>query len=593
MNRRESATSGRVAARHPHWDAAKLAPMIARIFALLLVLAPWAGAAEVPLPPRAKDAESGTAFARRIASWDRERREAAVVAEVRVGNVPAFWRNFVAVQLGDAAIWVSPDYLCVGSDEDYWLAPLTPATAQLIADELGCVLPTRKIVDAIYRAAPLKLEPSAIVPSKTMTTAPVFTLHNETLHAQRWEALAAHPLGTLVAGHKKDVVITPKLATSPGRVAIYGWHRPDGKAIQSLYLGHAATWADYSHGVRLVRQAMTVTGVATTVEAVLADKERSGLLSDEGPIAQARYGEKPGAAASGADEVMEEINFEGGVRAVVNSPAKLDPTKPVRLILYAAPAGNTIEQTIGRRIQLGEDWHFDIQHIGAQTRWLRARTRDANLVVAYLQADQKSFVLWKRLFPDHSNRCVTMVEALKKRFPGAKLVLTGHSAGGSFTFSYLDGVEKIPDDVERIAFLDSDYAYDAAKGHGAKLTDWLVASDAHRLCVLAYEDYVALLNGKTFVSEQGGTWGRSHAILADLTAKFPFTRSDAGGLQRHTALEGRVQFLLKENPEKAVLHTRQVELNGFIQGMLSGTAQEGKGYVYLGDRAYADLIADK
>lgn len=567
--------------------------MIARIFALWLVLASWTGAAELSLPPRAKDAEGGTAFAQRIASWDRERREAAVVAEVRAGNVPAFWRRFVKVSLGEAIIAVAPDYLCIGSDEDYWLAPLTPATAQAVADELGCVLPTRKIVDAIYRAAPLKLEPSTIVPSKSMTTAPVFTLHNETIRAQRAEALAAHPLGTLVAGHKKDVVITPRLATSPGHVAIYGWHRSNGTAIQPLYLGHAATWADYSHGVRLVRREMTVAGVATTVEAVLADQARNALLSDEGPITQARYSEKPGGTPVSAGEVTEEITFEGGVRAVVNSPAQLDPSKPVRLVLYAAPAGNTIEQTIGHRLVPGDDWHFDIQHVGAQTRWLRAHQSDASLVVACLQCEQKSFVLWKRVHPDHPQRCVAIVEALRKRFPGAKLVLTGHSAGGSFTFSYLDGVEKIPDDVERIAFLDSDYAYEAAKGHGAKLAAWLMASASHRLCVIAYQDYLAVLGGKTFVSEQGGTWGRSQALLGDLAEKFPFTRTEAAGLQRHTALDGRVEFLLKENPEKAVLHTKQVELNGLIQGMLAGTALEGKGYVYLGERAYGDLIADK
>jgi hypothetical protein len=82
-------------------------------------------------------------------------------------------------------------------------------------------------------------------------------------------------------------------------------------------------------------------------------------------------------------------------------------------------------------------------------------------------------------------------------------------------------------------------------------------------------------------------------MLGDLGATFPFARSDEAGLQRHTALAGRVEFLLKENPEKAVLHTRQVERNGFIQGMLSGTEREGQGYVYLGERAYADLVSDK
>jgi len=41
------------------------------------------------------------------------------------------------------------------------------------------------------------------------------------------------------------------------------------------------------------------------------------------------------------------------------------------LILYALPNGNTIEQTKGRRVAEGLDWHFGIQHIAAQTRYLR------------------------------------------------------------------------------------------------------------------------------------------------------------------------------------------------------------------------------
>lgn len=531
--------------------------------------------------------ETGTEFALRIAGLPREAREAAVVTEVKNGHVPSWWRRFVEVKLGEAVILVAPDYVCVGTDDDYWLAPLTPGAAQAVADELGCVLPTRKMVDAIWRAAPLKLEPVPIMPSKAMTTVPVFSQHTATVREQRDAARVAHPFGTLVAGHKKDVVITPRLEMLPDRVAIYGWQRKDGAAIQPLYLGHAATWVDYSHGVRLVKRAMTVGGAATTVEAVLADAEKSALLSDEGPITNTRYGRRT------VEEKMEEIAFEGGVRCVVNSPGKIDPAKSTRLVLYAAPAGNTIEQTIGRRVQAKDDWHFDIQHIGAQTRWLRARLSEVNLVVAYLQAEQKSFVLWKRAHPDHPTRVVVIVEALRKKFPGAELVLTGHSAGGSFTFSYLDGVEKIPDDVERIAFLDSNYAYDAARGHGAKLAAWLAGSAARRLVVLAYQDYVALLGGKTFVSEQGGTWGRSQAMLGDLSEKMTFARSDAGGLQRHTALSGRVVFLLKENPEKAVLHTRQVELNGFIHAMLAGTERTGEGYVYLGARAYAELITEK
>ena len=445
-------------------------------------------------------AETGTEFAQRVAGLTREAREAAVVTAMRNGHVPSWWRRFVEVKLGEAVISVSPDYVCIGTEDDYWFAPLTPAAAQAVADELGCVLPTRKMVEAIWRAAPLKLEPVPIMPSKAMTTVPVFSQHTMMVREQRDGARVAYPFGTLVAGHKKDVVITPRLETTPDRVAIYGWQRKDGAVIQPLYLGHAATWADYSHGVRLVKRAMTVGGVATTVAAVLADAGKSALLSDEGLITTARYAQRVAA------EKTEEIDFEGGVRCVVNSPGKIDPTKPTRLVLYAGPGGNTIEQTIGRRVGPKDDGPFDIQHIGAQTRWLRARLSDVTLVVAYLQTEQKSFVLWKRAHPDHPARVVAMVAALREKFPGAKLVLTGHSAGGSFTFSYLDGVEKIPDDVERIALLDSNYAYDAAFGHGAKLAAWLAATDEHRLVVLAYQDYVALLGGKTFVSGQLNLW---------------------------------------------------------------------------------------
>ncbi len=301
--------------------------------------------------------------------------------------------------------------------------------------------------------------------------------------------------------------------------------------------------------------------------------------------------ESPPAGLQYPGEQWETLVPEPGVRVVLQAPDKPDQAKPVRLVLYALPAGNTIEQTAGRRLRQGDDWHFDIQHIAAQARWLRANRSDANLVVAYLECAEKSWVLWRRNHPDGSQRLVALVDGLRRRFDRPKLVLTGHSAGGSLLFGYLDGLDRIPDDVERIAFLDSNYAYDAAKGHAAKLAQWLGASAAHHLVVLAYQDHVALLDSKTFVSEAGGTWGRSQAMLADLGATLPFTRTDTAGLQHHVAHDGRVEFLLKENPERKILHTVQVERNGFIHALLSGTAQAGQGYTYLGPRAYAEFIA--
>ena len=58
-------------------------------------------------------------------------------------------------------------------------------------------------------------------------------------------------------------------------------------------------------------------------------------------------------------------------------------------------------------------------------------------------------------------------------------VLSGHSGGGSLIFGYINAVDQIPDDVVRIAFLDSNYAYDRALGHKDKLVKWLAAPDHH------------------------------------------------------------------------------------------------------------------
>jgi hypothetical protein len=135
---------------------------------------------------------------------------------------------------------------------------MTPNTAQRIADVLGCMLPTRKIVNDIYSAAEVKLAPSPIPPTPAMTSVAVFSNHNAIVRAQRAGQLKSHPLGMLVAGHKKDIVITSKLSAAPGKVAIYGWHQTNGTPIQPLYLGHTAAWVDYSQCIRLVQKKMMV-----------------------------------------------------------------------------------------------------------------------------------------------------------------------------------------------------------------------------------------------------------------------------------------------------------------------------------------------
>jgi hypothetical protein len=592
----------------------------------VLLLCTSLHAQTLDLPPRPGNAPTGTEFTRRITPLDLAERETEIVAQITAGNVPNFLRKLCPVPAtsagggvtNTATFYATPDYLAVGSDEDYFLIPMSPNTGQRIADVLHCSLPTPKMADEIYAAAEVKLVPSPIPPSPAMTTVPVFSNHCATVRAQRAEQLQAHPLGTLVAGHQKDVVISAKLASAPAKVAIYGWHQTNGVPIQPLYLKHSASWVDYSQCTRLVQQKMTVNDLTKTVTEVLADPALAGLLSSEGPILNPRYptnalAQLPaktslpdstpqgGTNAAGLKSLLENpdfneritsFTFEPEVKVRVNAPGQsaFAAGKKVLLIFYALPNGNTTDQTVGKVLQPGDDWHYDIQHIGAQTRFLRDLLKDRVVVVVYLEASAKSWPAWRN---QHGDKLIPeIVATVKKLFPGREVetVLSGHSGGGSFIFGYLNAVDTIPDDVVRIAFLDSNYAYDRALGHKDKLVKWLAAPDHHCFCVLAYNDAAALLNGKSFVSAAGGTWGRSHAMQLDLAEDLKFTTQTNTEFQRFTALDGRVQFILKENPEKKIYHTVQVERNGFIHSMVSGTPNEGKGYEYFGPRAYSKWI---
>ncbi len=298
-------------------------------------------------------------------------------------------------------------------------------------------------------------------------------------------------------------------------------------------------------------------------------------------------------------ERVASFTLDPQVKVGINAPpaSAFGRGRKTLLIFYALPNGNTIEQTIGRQTRPGDDWHFNIQHVGAQTRFLRQLLPDHNVVVVYLEAAAKtiprSWPAWRKVNGDAP--IPGIIATIRNIFSAepVEMVLSGHSGGGSFIFGYLNAVEKIPDDVMRIAFLDSNYAYDPARGHAEKICQWLEASDGHRLCVLAYDDASALLNGKAFVSAKGGTWGRSHAMLADFGQRFKFNSETNGGLETFTALGGRIKFLLKENPERKIYHTVQVERNGFIEAMVSGTTNEAKGYQYFGDHAYDQWVEKK
>ena len=241
------------------------------------------------LPPRATNALTAAQWTNIVWALSLAEREDWIYAQVISGNVPGWQRTLkpVTVSAGGhtATYCVTPDYLAIGSEADYFLQPTTPLLAQRLADLTGCTLPTRKMVNQIWTNAAVKMNPQPIAPSAAMTTVPVFATNNWMVRTQRDTFTNSQPFGSLVSGDKKDVVISTliysNLMTPPKPVVIYGWHYTTGVPIQQLYNGHEETYADYSHGIRFVQMNLTVDGAPNTVTNVLTSPTLASLLSDE------------------------------------------------------------------------------------------------------------------------------------------------------------------------------------------------------------------------------------------------------------------------------------------------------------------------
>lgn len=255
-------------------------------------------AQKLPLPTRANDAISGSTFKNQIETLNLEDREKQIYQEILNGNVPTFLRVLVPISFSKTiqdstyvvTYFVLPDYLAVGSDADYFLMPMTPILAQKIAKTIGFTLPTKRMVDQIWSNASLKLAPSPIPPTPQMTTIPVMWEHNTVLKVQRKKNIKQAPLGDLVAGHKKDVIISNKIYENSSKpVVIYGWHYQNGTPIQPVYAGHSNTYADYSHGIRLVQDSVLINNKIDLITTLLQDVDKSSLFSDEGVIGKPFY----------------------------------------------------------------------------------------------------------------------------------------------------------------------------------------------------------------------------------------------------------------------------------------------------------------
>lgn len=249
----------------------------------------------------------GSEFAERIRSLPPgPQRDAAIYKAVLDGGA-VDWPT-VRVPVGQGCfIEAATDYFAIGEPDDFLRVPLDGALAQQVADHLGLLLPTTKIVDAIWRAASVRLTPLPMTPAEgfpydaSMESVGRFILHNEWIEHGHAGHDGLNGLPGLVAGHKKDVVVSNRLLERPDQYGpiIYGWTQPNGAAIQPLSAAHRNQnyYADYSHGIRLLRPVFwQADGTYVALEQALADPRYASLLSTEGPLHVTRYRPIPLAA---------------------------------------------------------------------------------------------------------------------------------------------------------------------------------------------------------------------------------------------------------------------------------------------------------
>jgi hypothetical protein len=210
-------------------------------------------------------------------------REEAIYSAVTAQNVPLHMQDFYSLVTPELTLFVKPDYLIVDPESPLYV-PLWPTTSQRVADHFNCMLPTTAIVDLIWKYADGKVAPRPMGPPYDATMSSTKRVAEHSVIARK---MTSSFDGKLIAGHKKDVVITNRLPKD--RVAIYGWHQLNGKPIQPLHLEHSNHYCDYSHGIRLISRHCIYDGADADLVDLLSSKFCPKSLSTEGQVNILKY----------------------------------------------------------------------------------------------------------------------------------------------------------------------------------------------------------------------------------------------------------------------------------------------------------------
>lgn len=253
---------------------------------------------------------SGREFMISIDTMEFWKREDMIVEAILSGNMPSELKQFQKIVFTTPIVdsveilrkphkvemLVLPDYLSVGSDDDFVRMPMGPLAAQQIADSLNCILPTTYLVDRIAEVSEGHIDIFPFRPLGGRNMMPIVFQDSDNAIKALYKA-KGYEFGQFISGLKKEVVITYKIQSRNEMnkyEAIYGWFHPDGRIQQPLFIRHGNFYVDYSHGIRLINRTVVVDGKKLDAKAILESPTLYRLLSDEPePLKKASYAGNP------------------------------------------------------------------------------------------------------------------------------------------------------------------------------------------------------------------------------------------------------------------------------------------------------------
>jgi hypothetical protein len=275
----------------------------------------------------------GSVFAKTLPKKAGPRREQMLLDAVRRRDIaPIAWvpiTTKIKTAGGNqytATFKVSKDALRAGDANDSFRFSVNHRTAQHIADELECVLPTPYLSDQIWKQATVKL-PSLSQTRSWHADGTMADTDRMLEQSERVDKLIAQHVAKvgksgLIADVGKDWVTHPELwqpySPSPRcekghpRAMNYGWHwdvppghkgqefyastMPGVRVIQPAARCHTIPHVDYSQVVRLIRRDVEVCGLGYSggcgkidIRQIATSPSIHGLVSAAGPLQAMRH----------------------------------------------------------------------------------------------------------------------------------------------------------------------------------------------------------------------------------------------------------------------------------------------------------------